>query len=232
MKVDGHKLLLVEDDHHAGELIRDLLISEGFEVTLAIDGEEGIRQFQITKFDLCILDCMLPGMDGFDLARLMKTANQEMPILFLTAKSLKDDVLKGFDLGADDYLTKPFDPQELVYRIKAILRRCVKTTRNHESPEVEIGKYRFDYKNQGLAFNGSLKRMTRKESKVLRLLTDHINELVSKEELLLSIWGVSDYFTGRSLDVFITKLRKYLEADENVEIENVHSVGYILKVRA
>ncbi|SMD34899.1 DNA-binding response regulator, OmpR family, contains REC and winged-helix (wHTH) domain [Reichenbachiella faecimaris] len=229
MKKQIPKLLLVEDDRHAGNLIRDLLESEGFLVSLASDGEEGIRIFQSGKFDLCVLDCMLPGMDGFALAKLIKVNQTKMPLLFLTAKSMKEDVLKGFDLGADDYLTKPFDPDELVCRIRAILRRSENIKEKGEERIVTFGKYTYDSKNQSLSIRGEVRRMTRKESQVLQLLTRDLNEIVNKEELLLTIWGASDYFTGRSLDVFIAKLRKYLEDDPNVEIENVHSVGYILK---
>lgn len=230
MNADKQKLLLVEDDKHAGALIRDLLESEGFFVSLSPDGEQALKAFYSGTFDLCIMDCMLPGMDGFTVAKMIKASNEELPLLFLTAKSMKDDVRKGFDLGADDYLTKPFDPQELVYRIKAILRRSKGREEVSEHRPIVFGKFTFDHKNQGLTFDGHLRRMTRKESHLLQLLTNHINELVSKEELLMTIWGVSDYFTGRSLDVFITKLRKYLEKDPSIEIENVHSVGYILKV--
>ncbi|WP_422360880.1 response regulator transcription factor [Reichenbachiella sp.] len=230
MKAMNPKLLLVEDDKHAGALIRDLLESEGFVVTLAQDGEQGIRDFLGAKFDLCILDCMLPGMDGFSLAQLIKSNHSRMPLLFLTAKSMKEDILKGFDLGADDYLTKPFDPDELICRIRAILKRSSNGHHKTENSTVHIGSFSFNPKNQSLTQFGKIKRLTKKENQVLQLMTNSLNEIVSKEEILLTIWGAADYFTGRSLDVFIAKLRKYLEEDPTVEIENVHSVGYILKV--
>lgn len=224
------KLLLVEDDKHAGGLIRDLLESEGFTVILATNGERGLELFQTVRFDLCVLDCMLPGMDGFAVAQLIKANQPKIPLLFLTAKSRKDDVMRGFHLGADDYLTKPFEPEELLCRIRAILRRTTTFQPLPIDNLITFGGHTFNPKNQSLAVDGNTRRLTKKETQILHLLSSNLGEIVPKEELLLSIWGVSDYFTGRSLDVFIAKLRKYLDRDSQVEIENVHSVGYILKV--
>ncbi len=223
------KLLLVEDDRNLGGLLKEYLQSQGFDTMLCVNGDEGLRAFQIHTFDMCVLDVMLPKKDGFTLATQIKEQNPKIPILFLTAKSLKEDKVNGFHLGADDYITKPFDEEELVLRINAILRR----TRGYEIEEqrtvFEIGKYTFDYPNQLLAVTGGeTRRMTAKESEVLRLLCLHKNQVLKREHALISIYGESDYFYGRSFDVFITKLRKYLKQDPEVRIENIHSVGFRL----
>jgi DNA-binding response OmpR family regulator len=221
------KLLVVEDDINLGSVLVDYLEMEGFDVVLARNGVTGWQEFQKSEFDMCLLDCMLPLRDGFALAKQIREVNEQVPIIFLTAKSLKEDKLKGFDLGGDDYITKPFDEEELVRRIQAVLKRSTvpKTT---EKVMFEIGKYKFDFFNLTLNLEGELTRMTQKEGEVLRYFCEYRNKVVRRKEILEAIWGKDDYFHGRSLDVFITKLRKYLKGDPAVKIQNVHGVGFVL----
>ncbi|MEN7550672.1 response regulator transcription factor [Rapidithrix thailandica] len=221
-------ILLVEDDLNLGFLLQEYLESESFDVILCRDGKQGYKAFKEQAFDLCILDVMLPKSDGFSLARQIKQRNEHVPIIFLTAKALKNDKLEGFEIGADDYITKPFDEDELVYRINAILRRTQKLPETNEETSFQIGAYEFDYLNQLLVIGDNSKRLTTKESEVLRLLSLHKNEILRRDAALLAIYGDSDYFNGRSFDVFITKLRKYLKEDPNVKIENIHGVGFKL----
>jgi len=221
------KILLVEDDPSLGMLMKDFLGMEGFDVVLAKDGVEGLSIYTTDSFDLCILDVMMPLMDGFTLARKIRKKNTEVPIIFLTAKSLKEDKLNGFDLGGDDYITKPFDEDELVRRINAVLKRSFKVV-EEEVCKCKIGKFDFDHSNLELSIDGKLSRITKKEADVLTLLCNSRNSLVKREEILLKVWGENDYFMGRSLDVFITKLRKHLKPDPAIKIENVHGVGFIL----
>lgn len=223
----GPKILLVEDDPSLGMLMKDFLGMEGFDVILAKDGVEGLSSYTSDHFDLCILDVMMPLMDGFTLARKIRKKNTEIPIIFLTAKSLKEDKLNGFDLGGDDYITKPFDEDELVRRINAVLKRSYKVI-EETACKCKIGKFDFDHSNLELSLDGELTRITKKEADVLRLLCNSRNSLVKREEILLKVWGENDYFMGRSLDVFITKLRKHLRPDPAIKIENVHGVGFIL----
>ncbi len=221
------KILLVEDDPSLGMLMKDFLSMEGFNVILAKDGVEGLSKYTSDSFDLCILDVMMPLMDGFTLARKIRKKNSEIPIIFLTAKSLKEDKLNGFDLGGDDYITKPFDEDELVRRINAILKRSFKVVEETDC-KCKIGMFDFDHSNLELSLDGELTRITKKEADVLSLLCNSRNSLVKREEILLKVWGENDYFMGRSLDVFITKLRKHLKPDPAIKIENVHGVGFIL----
>jgi len=220
-------ILLVEDDQNLGHVLNEFLILEGFSVTLKRDGVEGFEGFMKSEYDLCLLDCMLPKLDGFSLARKIRKVNQEIPIIFLTAKSLKEDKLKGFDLGGDDYITKPFDEDELVRRINAVLKR---TLGNTEPPIItfRIGRFEYDHTNLCLQKDGDLTRITQKEGEVLYMLLQNKNNVLKREDILVRVWGENDYFMGRSLDVFISKLRKHLKADENIKIENVHGVGFIL----
>lgn len=220
-------ILLVEDDVNLGKILKDFLEMEGFLITLARDGEEGFEEFSKSGFNLCLLDVMLPKMDGFSLGQRIRKINQNIPIIFLTAKSLKEDKLKGFDLGADDYITKPFDEEELVRRIKAVLRRS-----NLENSTVEmqfkLGNFEYNHINLTLTIKGKESRITQKEGEVLFLLLQSKNNVLRREDILVKVWGENDYFMGRSLDVFITKLRKHLKPDPQVKIENVHGVGFIL----
>lgn len=224
------KILLVEDDTSLGFLLVDYLESNGFDVKLYRDGESGLKGYKAGSFDFCILDVMLPGIDGFSIAKRIRAENQTIPIIFLTARSMKQDKLKGFNLGVDDYITKPFDEDELLCRINAIITRYnIQPEENIQKDQFNIGKYIFDYKNQLLSFDEDSKRLTKKESEVLRHLCMSPNEIVTRDNILFSIWGDNDYFIGRSLDVFIAKLRKYLGDDESVQIKNIPKVGYVLE---
>ena len=222
------KILLAEDDPNLGLLLVDLLDREGYTVNLCIDGEQALQEFEKQTFDFCLLDVMMPKKDGFEVAKLIRQCNALIPIIFITAKSLKEDRLKGYGLGADDYITKPFDEEELLCKIQVIVRRIIQTELADETETTFIGKYIFDFTNQSLLLDGKMKRVTEKESRVLKILSDKRNRVVKREELLKSIWGENDYFMGRSLDVFITKIRKYLKDDSSLSIENVFGVGFIL----
>lgn len=221
---------MVEDDTSLGFLLVDFLESNGFDVKLYRDGETGLKGYKTGNFDFCIFDVMLPGIDGFSLAQRVRAENTSIPIIFLTARGMKQDKLKGFNLGVDDYITKPFDEDELLCRINAIITRYnIQPKDAISTDKFEIGEYFFDYKNQLLEYKDEAKRLTRKESEVLRHLCLSPNEIVTRDNILYSIWGDNDYFNGRSLDVFIAKLRKYLSNDEKVQINNIPKVGYILE---
>lgn len=225
------KILLVEDDLNLGFLLMDFLEGEGYQVKLCRDGESGLQQVKSTLFDLCILDIMLPKMDGYEVARFIKKENSEVPFLFLSAKSLKDDRLKGYAIGAEDYLTKPFDEEELLCKIKVILRnQQVQTATPVQPTQFNIGAYFFDYNRHELTYEGITRRITVKENEVLRLLCLHQNQVLNREEAVEQIYGKKDYFLGRSFDVFISRLRKLLKNDPRIHIENVFKVGFILKV--
>jgi DNA-binding response OmpR family regulator len=224
------KILLAEDDLNLGVLLVDYLESEGFYVRLCKDGELAQKAFEEHAFDLCLLDVMMPKLDGFTLAERIRNQDKNIPILFITAKSLKEDKLKGYDLGADDYITKPFDEEELLWKIRALIRRIPEGKNEPKGEVVILGKYCFDSQNQSLSLEGNCKRITEKESEVLSYLAAHRNSVVKREDLLTNLWGENDYFLGRSLDVFITKIRKYLKDDPSVRIENVFGVGFILVV--
>lgn len=226
------KILLAEDDLNLGVLLVDYLETEGFYVKLCKDGKLALKAFQSDQFDLCLLDVMMPQLDGFSLAKEIRIKDERVPVIFITAKSLKEDKLKGYGLGADDYITKPFDEEELLWKIKAVIRR-IPDNKGERNPEIVlIGKYTFDFSNQSLTIGGKTKRITEKESDILNYLSSHRNRLIKREELLKDLWGENDYFFGRSLDVFITKIRKYLREDPNLSIENVFGVGFIFNVSA
>lgn len=230
MQTKKFKVLLAEDDLNLGLLLHDFLESEQFEVKLCKDGEMAIKAFESSTFDLCLLDVMMPKVDGFAVAKFIRSTSAELPIIFITAKSLKEDKLKGYALDADDYITKPFDEEELLWKIKAILRRVPNHQVSNNSNEILIGKYRFNFKNQSLTLNGNCKRITEKESEILNYLVNHPNVIIKREVMLTELWGDNDYFMGRSLDVFITKIRKYLKDDPSISIENVFGVGFILNL--
>ena len=224
---------MVEDDTSLGFLLVDFLESNGFEVKLYRDGESGLKGYKAGNFDFCIFDVMLPGIDGFSLAKRVRAENIIIPIIFLTARSMKNDKIKGFDLGGDDYITKPFDEDELLCRINAIINRYnIQPEERNIKDQFEIGKYSFDYKNQLLIIDNQSRRLTQKEGEVLRQLCLSMNEIVTRDTILFSIWGDNDYFIGRSLDVFIAKLRKYLGDDPCVQINNIPKVGYVLECKA
>lgn len=222
-------ILLAEDDLNLGILLGDFLKTEGLTVKLCRDGELGLKAFRDQRFDLCLLDVMLPKLDGFTVAKAIRNLDNKMPIIFITAKSLKEDKLIGYDVGADDYITKPFDEEELLCKIKALLRRTTAREEEHKPTIIQVGKYEFDSKNQSLCLNGKLKRITEKECEILNYLYVKRNTLIKREDLLKAVWGENDYFLGRSLDVFITKIRKYLKDDARINIENVFGVGFIFK---
>ncbi len=224
------KILLAEDDPNLGLLLKECLSLEGFDVELCQDGEIALHVFKKQKFDLCLLDVMMPKKNGYILAQEIKSINVNIPVVFITAKSLKEDKLKGYKLNADDYITKPFDEEELIWKIKAIKRRIGAKGQQQQNEIISIGKYFFDYKNQSLSINAISKRMTEKECEILLYLVNHANVLIKRQDLLTAIWGQNDYFFGRSLDVFITKIRKYLNEDSQLSIENVFGVGFIFNV--
>lgn len=222
------KILLCEDEESLGMLVREYLQSKDYDTDLCLDGEQGLRAFSAGDYDMCLLDVMMPRMDGFTLAREIRSINPDIPIIFLTAKNLKDDILEGFKIGADDYLTKPFSVDELVYRMEAILRR-VRGKQVKVQQHYQLGAYSFDTKRQVLTYkdNEGVK-LTTKESELLALLCVHAGEVLQREVALKSVWSEDNYFNARSMDVYITKLRKHLKDDPSIEINNVHGRGYRL----
>ena len=231
MNADATQILIAEDDLNLGFLLMEFLESEGFAVKLCRNGQQAWQQFQNGEYALCVIDVMMPEMDGFTLATKIRGADKNMPFLFLTARDRKEDKLRGYGLGADDYITKPFCEEEFLCRIRVILRR---QNAAEELPLVpqhfQIGDYFFDYERQELSYAGEVKRITEKESEILRLLCLHRNRILRREEAVEQIYGKRDYFLGRSFDVFISKLRKLLKKDPKVNIENVFRVGFILNV--
>jgi len=224
------RILLVEDDPSLGFVIQDNLVQKGYEVTLCTDGEAGQNAFQSSGFHLCIFDVMLPKKDGFSLAKSVREINADIPILFLTAKSMAEDKLAGFQTGADDYITKPFHLEELLCRIEVFLRRS-NGPGSLDGKLFQLGNFQFDYANLTLKTKeGNEKNLTQKEAEVLQLLYQHRNRVLKREEILKQVWGDDDYFMGRSMDVFISKLRKYLKDDPQVQIVNHHGVGFRLEV--
>lgn len=221
------KILLCEDDENLGMLLREYLRAKGYDTELCPDGEAGYKAFTQNKYDLCVLDVMMPKKDGFSLARDIRQISEETPIIFLTAKTLKDDILEGFRLGADDYLTKPFSMEELTFRIEAILRR-VRGKKNRNRTHYKIGSFTFDTQKQILARGENQTKLTTKECELLSPLRAHANEILQRDYALKTIWIDDNYFNARSMDVYITKLRKHLKDDENVEIINIHGKGYKL----
>lgn len=221
-------ILLAEDDPNLGQLLKNYLIAREYDTTLVTDGAQAMHVYRKDKFQLCLLDVMMPELDGFTLAKEIRALDPHIPIIFLTAKNLKEDVIEGFKSGADDYLTKPFSMEELIYRIEAILRRSSKRSTEASAGFYEIGKYSFDVTKQLLTFNEQSRKLTTKESELLDLLCRHRNEVLERNFALRSIWIDDNYFNARSMDVYITKLRKYLNRDENVQILNIHGKGYKL----
>ena len=230
MKDNNVKILLVEDDTNLGFLLFEFLESNGFDVKLYRDGISGLNGFISTEFDFCILDVMLPQMDGFTLAEKIREKNKRVPVIFLTARSMKDDKLKGFGIGIDDYITKPFDEDELLLRIKSILNRVNNIIPDPQLQIYHLGNFTFDLQNQVLTINNESKRLTTKESKILAMLARSENKIVNRESMMNEVWGETDYFIGRSLDVFISKLRRYLQADPRIKIETIPTVGAILSI--
>lgn len=218
-------ILYVEDDESLGYVTRDNLELKGFEISHYANGNDALRAIEKDTFDLCILDVMLPGVDGFALAEAVRAKSADIPILFLSAKSLKEDKIKGLKLGADDYITKPFSIEELILKIEVFLRRS-KVSETTMLSLFTIGTYNFDYDNLTLAKDDNSRRLTQKEANLLRYLVLNKNQVLKRGDILEELWGENDYFLGRSLDVFISRLRKYLKEDTQLKIENLHGVGF------
>lgn len=228
------RILLVEDDQNFGDVLRSYLEMHEYEVDLAVDGEEGLMKYNKGSYALCILDVMMPKKDGFTLAKEIREKDKEIPLIFLTAKSLKEDVLEGFKIGADDYITKPFNSEELLLRVQAILRRAgAKEDPNEDVKEFELGDYHFNYPLRILTYKNAegetaKDNLSPKEAHLLRLFCIYKNNVLERSVALTKIWGEDNYFTARSMDVFVTKLRKYLKRDEKLEIVNIHGNGFRL----
>lgn len=233
----SQRILLVEDDQNFGDVLRSYLEMNDYDVTLATDGEQGLNSYNSGEYDLCIFDVMMPKKDGFTLAGEIREKDTSMPIIFLTAKAMKEDILKGLKIGADDYITKPFNSEELLLRIQAILKRSQsKPDPKEDVREFIIGKFHFDYPLRILTFNMDKsdehkEKLSPKEAQLLRMFAIHMNDILARSEALTKIWGEDTYFTARSMDVFVTKLRKYLKDDDNIEIVNIHGNGFQLLVK-
>ncbi len=233
-KSDGtpYRILLVEDDPNLGRLLSDHFQVKGYDVELRENGEEGYKAFKTENFDLLVLDVMMPVKDGFSLAREIRALDEHIPIIFLTAKTMQEDTLEGFKSGADDYITKPFGMEELHARVEAVLKRVARQEEVEGEPyRFRIGSYHFDHRDRTLSRNGSSIELTSKENDLLLLLCRKKNQLLEREEALNAIWGDDSYFSGRSMDVYITRLRKYLKDDPSIRIDNVHGRGFKLTVK-
>lgn len=225
------RVLLVEDDEVLSFVISDNLVDKGFDVHLERDGEAGLKAFQEESFDICLLDVMMPKMDGFTLAEHIRESNRHIPIIFLTARSMAEDRVKGLALGADDYLCKPFSMEELVLRMNNIMRRIQNLPQLSSRTHFSYDGYVFDYESMALSYNGELiKELTNKEAKLMKMFCDRPNTVLTRSEILQEIWGDDDYFLGRSLDVFISRLRKYLKHSNQVNIANLHGIGFRFEI--
>jgi DNA-binding response OmpR family regulator len=225
-------ILLAEDDINLGFVISDQLRAEGYHVSLTTDGVEALKRFNEQPYHLCIFDVMMPKKDGFTLARDIRQINSDVPILFLTAKSMTEDKIEGFNAGGDDYLTKPFSVEELNLRIKSLLKRVNIRTEIPEEKVFNVSEFIFDTENLTITLGGNVQSLTKKEAQILKILYKFKNQVLPREVILNTVWGQDDYFVGRSLDVFITKLRKYLKEDETIQILNIHGVGFKLEIKA
>jgi len=224
------KILLCEDDTNLGMVLKNYLELNDYEVTLERDGRLGLAAFQREKIDICLLDVMMPNMDGFTLAEEIRDVNPDVPLFFLSAKTMKDDIIQGYKLGADDYITKPFDSEVLLHKIKAILKRNEELHREEVNAEFDLGKYHFNPRLRELTIAGKVQTLSPKENELLKMLSEYKNDLLSREIALKKIWGSDTYFNGRSMDVYIAKLRKYLREDPAIEIVNIHGNGFRLVV--
>ena len=227
----GKKILLVEDEENFGSLLQNYLRLSGHEVDWAKDGTSGYSTFVNGSYDVCIFDVMMPHMDGFDLTQKIRARGNKTPIIFLTAKKMKEDMIKGYRVGADDYLNKPFDIEILLLKLEALFNRTSTYSETSSEQEYVLGNYRYEVKPRSLHFSGKLKKLSPKEGALLELLCRHLNDVTPREKALIEIWKEDNYFTTRSMDVYIAKLRKYLKEDPLVSIENVHSSGYGLYVK-
>jgi DNA-binding response OmpR family regulator len=224
------QILLCEDDTNLGMVLKNYLELNDYSVTLERDGKLGLAAFQREKFDLCLLDVMMPNMDGFTLAEEIRDVNPDVPLFFLSAKTMKDDIIQGYKLGADDYITKPFDSEVLLHKIKAILKRNEELHREEVNAEFDLGRYHFNPRLRELTIDGKTQTLSPKENELLKMLSEYKNDLLSREIALKKIWGSDTYFNGRSMDVYIAKLRKYLKEDSAIEIVNIHGNGFRLVV--
>lgn len=224
------RILYVEDDKNLSFVTKDNLEEEGYNVHHFVDGKEAWRSFKKEKYDLCLLDVMLPELDGFSLAEKIREQNHQIPIIFLTAKTLQEDKIAGLKVGGDDYITKPFSIEELLLRIKVFLKRPSVVNKALETQIYTIGKYKFDRPQLTLTSTTSEKKLTHREAEVLKYLCEHPNQVIKREDILTHIWGRDDYFLGRSLDVFITRIRKMIAGDEQLKIENIHGVGFRFQI--
>ncbi len=226
------KILLCEDDTNLGMVLKNYLELNDYEVILERDGRLGLAAFQREKFDLCLLDVMMPHVDGFTLAEDIRDINPDVPLFFLSAKTMKDDIIQGYKLGADDYITKPFDSEVLLLKIKAILKRNEELNKEAANVEYDLGQYHFNPKLRELSIAGKTQTLSPKENELLKMLSEYKNDLLPREIALKKIWGSDTYFNGRSMDVYIAKLRKYLKEDTQIEIVNIHGNGFRLVVPA
>ena len=222
------KILLCEDDTNLGMVLKNYLELNDYEVILERDGRLGLAAFQREKFDICLLDVMMPNMDGFTVAEEIRDINPDVPLFFLSAKTMKDDIIQGYKLGADDYITKPFDSDVLLHKIKAILKRNEELHKEEANAEFDLGKYHFNPRLRELVVNGKTQTLSPKENELLKMLSEYKNDLLPREAALKKIWGSDTYFNGRSMDVYIAKLRKYLKEDAKLEIVNIHGNGFRL----
>lgn len=230
METAKTKILLCEDDNNLGQVLKNYLELNDYEVILERDGRLGLAAFQREKVDICLLDVMMPNMDGFKVAEEIRDINPDVPLFFLSAKTMKDDIIQGYRLGADDYITKPFDSEVLLHKIKAILKRNEEVQREDAKTEYDLGKYHFNPRLRELSISGKVQTLSPKENELLKMLAEYKNDLLPREIALKKIWGSDTYFNGRSMDVYIAKLRKYLKEDSKLEIVNIHGNGFRLVV--
>lgn len=228
MENKKYKILLCEDDTNLGMVLKNYLELNDYDVVLERDGRLGLAAFQREKFDICLLDVMMPHMDGFTLAEEIRDVDPDIPLFFLSAKTMKEDIIQGYKLGADDYITKPFDSEVLMHKIRAILKRNEELNKEIENMEFDLGSFHFNPKLRELSIEDRTQTLSPKENELLRMLAEHKNDLLPREKALKKIWGSDTYFNGRSMDVYIAKLRKYLKEDEKLEIVNIHGNGFRL----
>ena len=228
MEATKPKILLCEDDTNLGMVLKNYLELNDYDVVLERDGRLGLAAFQREKIDICLLDVMMPNMDGFAVAEEIRDINPDVPLFFLSAKTMKEDIIQGYKLVADDYITKPFDSDVLLLKIKAILKRNEETHREEVNAEFDMGKYHFNPRLRELTIDGKINVLSPKENELLKMLCEHKNDLLTRESALKKIWGSDTYFNGRSMDVYIAKLRKYLKEDDTIEIVNIHGNGFRL----
>lgn len=226
--MENKNILLVEDDVNLGSILSDFLSLKDFKVDLCRNGEEGMKKYKSGSYDLCLLDVMMPKMDGFTMAKEIREYSKNIPIIFLTAKSLQNDKITGLKIGADDYITKPFNTEELLLRINAVLKRSEVSQENNFNAKYNVGKYLFNYQKRELTYKRSVQSLTFKEAELLKLLCENKNNILRRNTALTKIWNEETYFTSRSMDVYITKLRNYLKSDKSIQIENIHGIGFKL----